>query len=156
MEPEGSLPHPQVPVTCPYPKPARSRPYSPTTHFLKINLNIILPSTTGSPKGFLSFRLHHQNPMYASPLPHTCHMPHPSDSSRFYHPEKMGEQHRPLSSSLRSFIQYLGTSSLLGPNILLDTLFLNTLSLRCSLNVNDKVSHPHKTTGKNYISLHLK
>jgi hypothetical protein len=27
MEPEGSLPHSQVPTTCPYPKPARSSPY---------------------------------------------------------------------------------------------------------------------------------
>jgi hypothetical protein len=36
----------------------------------------------------------------------------------------------------------------LGPNILLNTLFSNTLSLRSSLNVNDQVSHPYKTTGK--------
>jgi len=28
MEPEGSLPHSQVPATCPYPEPARSSPYS--------------------------------------------------------------------------------------------------------------------------------
>jgi len=27
MEPEGSLPHSQVPATCPYPEPARSSPY---------------------------------------------------------------------------------------------------------------------------------
>ena len=26
MEPEGSLPHSQVPATCPYPKPDRSSP----------------------------------------------------------------------------------------------------------------------------------
>ena len=29
MEPEGSLPHSQVPATCPYPEPARSSPYPP-------------------------------------------------------------------------------------------------------------------------------
>ena len=28
MEPEGSLPHSQVPSTCPYPEPARSSPYT--------------------------------------------------------------------------------------------------------------------------------
>jgi hypothetical protein len=28
MEPEGSLPHSQVPATCPYPEPAESSPYS--------------------------------------------------------------------------------------------------------------------------------
>ena len=27
MEPEGSLPHSQVPATCPYPEPVRSSPY---------------------------------------------------------------------------------------------------------------------------------
>jgi len=46
-EPEVSLPHSQVPATCPYPEPARSSPY-PTSNFLKIHL-IILPSMTGSP-----------------------------------------------------------------------------------------------------------
>jgi len=37
---------------------------------------------------------------------------------------------------------------LLGPNILLSTLFSNTLSLLSSFNVSDQVSHPYKTTGK--------
>ena len=49
MEPEGSLPHLQVPATYPYPKPARSSPYL-TSHFLKIHLNIIFPSMPESPK----------------------------------------------------------------------------------------------------------
>ena len=30
MEPEVSLPHSQVPATCPYPEPARSSPYPHT------------------------------------------------------------------------------------------------------------------------------
>ena len=34
----------------------------PTSHFLKIYLNIILPSTPGPPKWFLSFRFPHQTP----------------------------------------------------------------------------------------------
>ena len=59
-----------------------------------------------------------------------------------------GEQYRSLSSSLCSFLHYPVTSSLLAPNIPLNTLFSNTLSLRSSLNVSDQVSHPHKTTGK--------
>jgi hypothetical protein len=41
MKPEGSLPHSQVAVTCPYPDPAQPNP-SPTSYFLKIHLNIIL------------------------------------------------------------------------------------------------------------------
>jgi hypothetical protein len=38
--------------------------------------------------------------------------------------------------------------SLLGPNIILSTLFSNILILRSSLNVSDQVLHPYKTTGK--------
>jgi hypothetical protein len=38
------------------------------------------------------------------------------------------------------------TSSLLGPNILLSTLFSNTLNPCSSLNVRDKVSHLAKNT----------
>jgi len=40
------------------------------------------------------------------------------------------------------------TSSLVGPNILLNTMFSNTLSFLSSRNVNDQVSHPYNTTGK--------
>ena len=68
MEPEGSLLQSQVPATCPYPEPARSSPYPPTSHFLKIHLNIIHPSTPGSSKWSLSLKFSHQNPVYASPL----------------------------------------------------------------------------------------
>jgi hypothetical protein len=40
------------------------------------------------------------------------------------------------------------TSSLLGPNSLLSTLFSKTLSLHSSLSVSDQLSHPYKTTVK--------
>jgi hypothetical protein len=59
----------------------------------------------------------------------------------------LGEEYKPCSSSLCSFLQPPVTSSLLGPNIL-STLFSNTINLCSSLNVRDKVSHPYKTTGK--------
>ena len=50
MEPEGSLPHSQVPATCPYPEPARSSPYPPhpiswrSILILSSNLRLGLPS----------------------------------------------------------------------------------------------------------------
>ena len=49
-----------------------------------------------------------------------------------------GEQYRSLSSSLCSFVHSPVTSSLLGPNILLNTLFSNSLTL---LVVSDLKSH---------------
>ena len=52
--------------------------HATTSHFLEIHLNIILPSTPGSPKWSLSLRFSHQNPVYASPLPHIRYIPHPS------------------------------------------------------------------------------
>ena len=88
MEPEGSLPHSQVPATCSYPEPTRSNP-TRTPDFRKIHLNIILPSTPGSPKWSLSHKFPHQNPVYASPLPHTRHKPRLSHSSRFDHPHSI-------------------------------------------------------------------
>jgi hypothetical protein len=83
-------------------------------------------------------------------------MNHPSHSSRFYHLKILGEDYKSLSSSLYSFLHTLVTSSLLIPNILLNTLFSNTLSLRSSLSLSNQVSHPYKHR-QTYISafLHL-
>ena len=103
MEPEGSLPHSQVPATCPYPEPARSSP-TPTSHFLKIHLNIILPSTRGSSKWSHSLRFPHQKPVHALTFPHTRYMPRPSHSSRFNDPNNIWWQYRSLSFTLRSFL----------------------------------------------------
>src|SRR5215475_4421341 len=57
----------------------------------------------------------------------------------------LGVEYRSFSSSLCNFLHSPVTSSLLGPNTLLNTLFSNTLSLCFSLNVSDQVSHPYKT-----------
>ena len=78
----------------------------------------------------------------------TCYMPHHFILLDFITRTILGEEYRTLSSSLCSVFHSPVTSSLLGPNILLSTLFSNTLSLRSALNVSDQVSHPYKATGK--------
>ena len=117
--------------------------HTTTFHFLKIQLNIILPSMPGSPKRSLFLRFPYQNPVYASP---TC--PTHLIILDFITQTILGKAYRSLSSSLCSFLYYPITLSLWGQNILLSTLFSNTLNLRCALNVSDQVSHPYKTTGK--------
>jgi hypothetical protein len=47
---------------------------------------------------------------------------------------------------------YTVTSSLLSPNILLSTLFSNTLSVYFSFNARGQVSHPYRTTGNIIVS----
>jgi hypothetical protein len=64
--------------------------HNPTTHFLKINLNIILPSTPGSPKRSLLLSFPHLNPVHTSPLPHTCYVPCQAHSSRCHHLHSIG------------------------------------------------------------------
>ena len=78
----------------------------PTSHFLNIHLNIILPSTPWSPKWSLSFKFPHQNTVYASPLPHTRYMTRPSHSSRFYHPSSIGWGVQIILKSRHDALQY--------------------------------------------------
>jgi hypothetical protein len=54
----------------------------------------------------------------------------------------VGDKYKLLSIPLCSFLHSPANSSLLSPNIPLNTLLSNTLSLHASLNVSDQVSHP--------------
>jgi len=128
MEPENSSPHSQVPATCPYPEPDQSTPFSPS-HILKIHLNVIHPSTSGPCKwsvslGFPTKSLY-EPPL--SPIRATC--PAHLILLDFVTPRTFGEEYRSFSSSLCSLLHSPVTSSLLGPNIFLTTLFLENLSL---------------------------
>ena len=66
----------------------------------------------------------------------------------------LGEEYISFSFSLCNLLHSPVTSSLIGPNILLNTMFSDTLSFLSSLNVSDQVSHPYKTTGK-IIALYI-
>jgi hypothetical protein len=66
---------------CPPPFPILSQLHPvPTTpsNLLKIHLNIILPSTSGSPQWPLSLRFPHLCPVHSPLVPHTSCMPRPS------------------------------------------------------------------------------
>ena len=147
MEPEGSLPHSQVPATRPCAEPDQPSP-CPQFHFLKIHLNIILPSTPWSSKWPLSTQVFSPKPcVHLSSPPHVLHAP-PISFFQIWSFDEFGDKYRSLSSSECSFLHSTLTSSLLGLNILLNTLFSNTLSLRSAFNVSDQVAHPYKATGK--------
>jgi len=120
----------------------------PTSHLLEIHPNIIHPSMPSSPQWSPSLRFLHQDPIHSLLFTHTRHMPSPSHSSRFYHPTILGEEYKSFSSSLWNLLHSPVTSTLLGPNILLNTMFSNTLSFLYSRNVSDQVSHPYKTKSK--------
>jgi len=114
--------------------------HTPTSKFLKFDFNIILPSTPGSSKCSLTLKFPLQNPVYTSFLPHACYMLRPSLFLDFITRKIFGERYRSSISSLCNFLYSLVTSSLLGPNILLNTQFSNTLSQYSSLNVSDQSS----------------
>ena len=154
MEPKGSLPHSKSPATCSYPEPYQSSwcPHLPTSwSFILIlccHLRLGLSSCL-FPLGFPT------KTQYTSLLS-LIHVTRPFNLILldFITRTILGEQYRSLSSSLCNFLHSPVTS--LGLNILLSTLLSNTLSLCSFLNWNDQVSHPYKTTEKNYSSVNFK
>jgi len=72
---------------CPPPVPMLSQlnpVHTPTSHFPKIHLNIILPSMPGSPKWYLSLRFPPPKPCIELSSPYVLHAP-PISFFLFYH-----------------------------------------------------------------------
>ena len=120
--------------------------HTPTYHFLKIHLNIILHFLLGFSSGLFpsGFPIKTSYMPLVSPIRATC-------TAQLILLDLitrtiLDEEYRSLSSSLCSFLYSTLTSSLLGLNILLNILFAITFSLPSSLNVSDQVSHPYKMT----------
>ena len=122
-----------MPATCPYPEPHWSV-HVLTTNFLKFHLNIIFHLHLGIPSGLFP-SVFPTKPSKHLSSPHTCYMP-PYLILLYLMPRTIfGQEYRSLSSSLCGCPHSSVTSSLLGLNILLGTLFSNTLSLCLSLSV---------------------
>jgi hypothetical protein len=156
METEGSLPHWQEPTTCPYPQPDRS---SLCPHPTSLNSILILSShiCLGLPSGLLRSDFFTKT-LYApvlAPIRTTC--PAHLNLLDLITRMSFGEEYGAWSPSLHSLLHYPVILPLLGPNILLSTLFSKTLRLCSSLSASDQVSRPYKTTGKitvPYILIH--
>jgi hypothetical protein len=124
----GSLPCSQQPVTV----------HTTPSDSSKIHFNTILPSMSRSSYWSLSFCVFHENPISIPLRSNMSYMPCPnyclwSDYSNYF-----GEEYKLWSTSLWNFLQSSITSPLLGPNILLSTLFSNTFSLCSSINARDQ------------------
>ena len=144
MQPVGTLPHSQVPATCSYPEPDQSSrcltvPLRKDTLF-NINASHL---RLGLPSGLFPSGLLTRTPVCNSAVSHACHVPCPSHSSWFAHPNIWQ-----VMQILRLLFMYYSptpvTSSHLHPtNYLCQHPVLRLWSL---LNVSDQVSHPYKTT----------
>ena len=89
MELEGSLPHSQVPATCPYPEQAQSSPYTHTLLLEDPSYYYYPPIYAWVSPVDCFTQVSPQKPVHAPPLCHTYNMPHPSHSSQFYHPNNI-------------------------------------------------------------------
>ena len=126
------------PIQSIYPHPTSWR----SILILSTHIHLGLPSGL-FPSGFPTKTLY---TLLSSPIRVTCPAHHiPLD---FITRTILGEEYKSFSSSLCNLLHSPVTSSLLGPNILLNTMLSNTLIFLSSRSVIDQVSHPNKITDK--------
>jgi hypothetical protein len=138
-EPEGSSPHSWEPATGPYPEPGESTPH-PTTQPISLR-SVVIPSSIYALVFQVVSFLWAYPPKPCSFLPSSMHATCPAHLILLdlIYLMVSGEEYRLWSSPLCNFLHSSITSSVLAPNILLGTLFSNTLSLYSSLNVRGQV-----------------
>ena len=146
METEVSLHNSKVPAPVPILSQLHAV-HTNTSYFLKIIINIILPSISVSPHWCLSPTFPH--PVHAAPIPHTRYMPPPL---YFILLNFITLKNIRRKVHMMLFIMYFppihSFLALLVTIILLNTLFRN-VSLCSSPNVIDQVSHPYKKQNYN-------
>jgi len=132
MEPKGLLLQNKHPP--PTPILSHSNPvYASPSNLLKTNFSIILPSTSRSSKWSLSITSLHQNAVCTSPVPHMCHISHPSLSSWCDH------QNNNISPGTFSF---LGSKSFSAPSSWMYSAYVSSWMWE------SQVTHSYKITGK--------
>jgi hypothetical protein len=143
MEPEGSSPNSQELSTCPILSQTN------LVHIIPSYLSKIPPPTYLLVFLAVSFLLNFSSIRYVF-LFSTIHVTRPT---HFILLDLiiliiLGEEYKSRSSLLCTFLHPPGTLSVFGPNILLSTLFTNTLSLCSSLNVRYQVLHRFRKKAK--------
>ena len=145
-----SFRHPSLswasPIQSQYPQPTSCR----SILILSTHLRLDLPSGL-FPSGFSIRTLY---AALSSPIRASC--PAYLILLDFITRTILGEEYRPFSSSLCNLLHSPVTSSLLGPNILLNIIFSNTLSFLSSLAVSDQASHWLRTQNSCRISYLVK
>ena len=147
--PTRSLLHSQELPTCPCHEPDQSS-QCPPPHFLKINFNITPPSTPGSSKCLLPSGLPTKI-LYLSLLFPTC-TTCPAHLIILDLIIQISGEYTSQNKVFHYFV-FPVTSSLVGPNISLSTLFPNTLSLCSSLTVGDQ--NKRKNYSSTYLDLYI-
>jgi len=123
---QSSLSYSQKTITSTCPKLGKS---TPLPHMLfKIHFRITISSMLRSPKWPLLFWFANWNTVWIFNFSHACYVPCQFHSPWFAHLAIYGEEYKLWSFSLCNFLHPPVTSSILGLNILLCTLFSDTLN----------------------------